>query len=142
MEYKYVRIQGRELAKNTMQGKGVFSLCWKLIQDSVMDEEDADLYKEIDSWFVEHLPFPPQCMNKEKVICFFKTENATEMLKWIKPALWLLDRYNKPYYVIYTNTPGEIVYEDQYQVAVNVDFLPTIEEYEHTWVGKDDNKEE
>ena len=137
MEFKYVRIQGRELAARTMYAKGVFSMCWKLIQDDVMDEEDAELYKEIDRWFTEILPFPPQCMNKEKVVCFFKTENTKEMMKLIRPALWLLEKYNHPFYVVYTNTPGEIVYEDQYQVAVKVeDWI--IEEYEHTWAGKDD----
>ena len=136
-EYKYVRIQGRELAASTMYAKGIFSMCWKLIQDDVMEEEDADLYKEIDAWFAENLPFPPQCMNKEKVICFFKTENTNEMMKWIRPALWLLERYNHPYFVVFTNTPGEIVYEDRYQVVVKVeDWI--VEEYEHTWVGKED----
>ena len=38
--------------------------------------------------------------------------------------------------MVYTNDPGEIVYEDKYQVAVRVeDWI--VEEYEHTWVGKD-----
>lgn len=135
--FKYVRIQGREVAPNTMQGKGVFSMCWKLANEKIMDEEDAELYREIDSWFAEKLPFPPQCMNEEPVICFFKTENSREMLHLIKPALWLLDRYHHPYYVIYTNDPGEIVYEDQYQVAVKVNLTPIIDKYKHGWVGKD-----
>ena len=137
MDFKYVRIQGRELAANTMYAKGVFSMCWKLIQDDVMDEEDADLYKEIDAWFAEILPFPEPCMKKEKVVCFFKTENTEEMMKLIRPALWLLEKYNHPFYVVYTNMPGEIVYEDKYQVAVKVE-EPIIEFYEHTWVGKDE----
>ena len=136
-DYKYLRIQGRELAANTMYAKGVFSMCWKMIQDKTMEEEDADLYKEIDSWFAENLPFPPQCMNREKVVCFFKVENSDEMLKWIRPALWLLDRYEHPYYLVYTNTPGEIVYEDKYQIVVKIeDWI--IEDYEHVWVGKED----
>ena len=42
--YKYMRIQGRALASNTMYAKGVFSIAWKLIADKRMDEEDADLY--------------------------------------------------------------------------------------------------
>ena len=54
--FKYVRIQGKELAKNTMYAKGVFSMCWQLIQQDVMIEEDADLFREIDSWFAENLP--------------------------------------------------------------------------------------
>ena len=138
MDYKYVRIQGRELAANTMYAKGIFSMCWKLIQDDVMDEEDADLYKEIDAWFAEELPFPPVCSEgKERVICFFKTENAKEMMKMIRPAMWLLEKYHHPYYVVYTNDPGEIVYEDQYQVVVRVED-PVIEYYVHTWAGKED----
>ena len=47
--FKYVRIQGKELAKNTMYAKGVFSMCWQLIQQDVMIEEDADLLRS-------HLP--------------------------------------------------------------------------------------
>ncbi|MBQ9058203.1 MAG: hypothetical protein IJ125_03345 [Atopobiaceae bacterium] len=137
MDFKYVRIQGRELASNTMQAAGIFSMCWKLIQDDVMDEEDAELFKEIDSWFAEELPFPDPCLRKENVICFFKTENSDLMMRMIKPAMWLLSRYNHPFYVVYTNTPGEIVYEDDYQVAVRVDFVPQVVEFHHQWTNPD-----
>ncbi|MBQ9631715.1 MAG: hypothetical protein IJV04_02195 [Lachnospiraceae bacterium] len=139
--FKYLRIQGRELAANTLYAKGVFSMCWKLIQDDEMDEEDVELYKEIDAWFAEHLPFPEPCMNKEKVICYFKTENSDEMIRLIRPALWLLERYHHPYYAVYTNDPGEIVYEDRYQVAVRIED-PIVEYYEHTWVGQENGGKE
>ena len=82
--YKYVRIQGNELAPNTMVGKGVFSMCWQLLQSGEMEGEDADLYREIDDWFAEHLPWPPQCKKQEAVVCWFKTENVSEMLKMIR----------------------------------------------------------
>ena len=36
MNFKYVRVQGKELAKNTMYAKGIFSMCWQLIQQDVM----------------------------------------------------------------------------------------------------------
>jgi len=120
-QYKYMRIQGRNLAENTLTGKGVFSICMDMIRNEVMDEEDAELYMEIDSWFSENLPWPDPCRRQERVICYFKTENADEMLKWMKPALWLLNKYNQPYYLVYTNTPGEIVYEDKYQIVAKVD---------------------
>ena len=29
LQFKYVRIQGKELARNTMHAKGVFSMCWQ-----------------------------------------------------------------------------------------------------------------
>ena len=118
LNFKYVRIQGRELATNTMHAMGVFSMCWQLLQNGSMEKEDADLFREIDAWFSENLPWPAPCQNQESVVCWFKTENADEMLKMIRPALWLLTRYNHPFFLVYTNDPGEIVYEDRYQVAV------------------------
>lgn len=135
MKFKYVRIQGKELASNTMHAAGIFGLCVRLIQQGVMDEEDAALYREIDSWFVEELPFPEPCMRRERVVCFFKTENADLMLRMLNPAMWLLQRYNVPFYVVYTNTPGEIVYEDDYQVAVKVEEDVPIVEFHHAWTG-------
>ncbi len=137
LQFKYVRIQGKELAKNTLVGKGVFSMCWQLIQNDTMIEEDADLYREIDDWFAEHLPWPPQCKNQEPVVCWFKTENVDEMMKMIRPALWLLDRYNHPYYLVYTNSPGEIVYEDQYQIAARADGFLQIDELQPSWSPED-----
>ena len=131
--YKYVRIQCKELAKNTMYAKGIFSMCWQLIQEDVMEEEDADLNREIDDWFAETLPWPEPCKRQEPVVCWFKTENTHEMMKMIRPALWLLERYNHPYYVVYTNTPGEIVYEDQYQVAAKTDGVLQIDEVQPSW---------
>ena len=133
LQFKYVRIQGKELARNTMHAKGVFSMCWQMIQDDTMDEEDADLYREIDSCFAENLPWPEPCKRQEPVVCWFKTENSDEMMKMIRPALWLLERYNHPYFLVYTNTPGEIVYEDQYQIAAKVDGFLQIDELQESW---------
>lgn len=133
LHFKYARIQGKEMARNTMYAKGVFSMCWKLIQDDIMDEEDADLYREIDDWFAENLPWPDPCKNQEPVVCWFKTENTEEMMKMIRPALWLLERYHHPYYLVYTNTPGEIVYEDQYQIAAKAGESLQIEDVQPSW---------
>ena len=136
-QFKYVRIQGKELARNTMYAKGVFSMCWQLIQDDAMEDEDRDLYKEIDGWFAEHLPWPEPCKKREAVVCWFKTENAEEMMRMIRPAMWLLEKYNHPYYVVYTNTPGEIVYEDQYQIVTKTDGKLIIHELQESWSPED-----
>ncbi len=137
INYRYMRIQGQELAENTMYAKGVFSMCLQLIQNDAMEEEDADLYKEIDKWFAENLPFPDPCKKQEKVVCFFKTENSEEMMKMIRPALWLLEKYHHPYYLVFTNTPGEIIYEDQYQVVVRVPGVLQIEPLQENWSPKE-----
>ena len=118
--YKYMRIQGREDSYITKYPKGVFSLCWNLIRDKVMTEEDEKLFVSIDEWFKENLPEPEPCKNHETVITFFKCENTEEMVKRIEPAIALLDKYNKPYDIVYTNFAGTIVYEDDWQIAVTV----------------------
>ena len=135
--YKYVRIQGKALARNTMHAKGVFSMFMQMIQQDVMDDEDKELYLEIDSWFAENLPWPPPCKRQEAVVCWFKTENSDEMMKMIRPALWLLEKYDVPYYLVFTNTPGEIVYEDQYQIAAKTDGYLQIDETQPSWSPED-----
>lgn len=137
-DFKYVRIQGKELAKNTMYAKGIFSICWQMIQKDIMEDEDAGLFKEIDGWFAENLPWPDPCKNQDPVVCWFKTENSEEMLKMIRPAMWLLEKYDHPYYVVYTNTPGEIVYEDKYQIAARADGFLTIEDPQPSWSPADE----
>ena len=74
-------------------------------------------------------------MNKERVVCFFKTENADLMMRMITPAMWLLEKYQHPYFLVYTNTPGEIVYEDQYQIAAKTDQTLTVDKGEVKWLG-------
>ena len=122
MDFKYMRIQGRELSYVTQYPKGIFGMCWRMIYDGVMQEEDAEIFRKIDRWFVENLPEPPMCKTgDQRVITFFKTESTEEMIKHIEPAMALLDKYNHPYDVVYTNFVGNIVYEDEFQVAVSLD---------------------
>ena len=118
--YKYVRIQGRENSYITKYPKGVFSLCWNLIRDKVLIEEEEKLFISIDNWFKENLPEPEPCKNRETVITFFKSGCSGQMLKRLEPAVALLDKYRKPYDVVYTNFVGTIVYEDAWQIAVSV----------------------
>lgn len=119
--YKYMRIQGREDSYITKYPKGIFSLCWNLVRDKKMTEEDEQLFVSIDEWFKENLPEPEPCKNHETVITFFKCGTAEHMVKKIEPAIALLDKYDKPYDVVYTNFVGKIVYEDDWQIAVAVE---------------------
>lgn len=122
MKFKYMRIQGRELAYVTQYPKGIFGMCWRMVYDGVMSEEDAEIFKEVDRWFVANLVEPPMCKTgDQRVITFFKTENMEDMVRHIEPAMALLDKYNHPYDVVYTNFVGTIVYEDEFQVAVRLD---------------------
>lgn len=96
-------------------------LCWNLIRDEQLTSEEKELFISIDNWFKDHLPEPESCKNHEKVITFFKCESTLEMLEKLKPAIALLDKHYKPYDVVYTNFVGTIVYEDDWQIAVQVE---------------------
>ena len=121
MDFKYMRIQGRETSWITKYPKGIFGMCWRMIMDGMMSKEDEALFRNIDEWFRENLPEPEPCKNGEKVITFFKTETTEEMRNKIGPAMQLLDKYEHPYDVVYTNYVGTIIYEDEWQVAVQVE---------------------
>ena len=54
--YNYLRIQGKELVRNTMYARGVFSMCMELLDSGEMEEEDAELFKEVNDWFLKNLP--------------------------------------------------------------------------------------
>ena len=118
--YKYIRIQGRENSYITKYPKGVFSLCWNLVRDKALTPEEEKLFISIDGWFKENLPEPEPCKNHEEVITFFKCGKTGRMIEKLEPALRLLDKYNKPYDVVYTNFVGTIVYEDEWQISVSV----------------------
>lgn len=104
----------------TIYFKGIFGMCWRLVLDGKMSEDDANQFKAVERWFADNLPEPEPCKNQEKVITFFKT-GAVEMLEKAEPMMRLLEKYSHPYDVIYTNFVGDIVYEDEWQVAVRVE---------------------
>ena len=118
---KYMRIQGREESWITKYPKGIFGMCWRMIMDGLMNEEDEKAFREIDEWFRENLPEPEPCKNGEKVITFFKTETTAEMQEKIAGAVKILDKHEHPYDIIYTNFVGTIIYEDEWQVGVRVE---------------------
>ena len=121
MEFQYVRIQGRELSYVTKQPKGIFAMCWRMIYDGIMEDKDAELFESINDWFVAHLPEPDVCKSgSQAVITYFKVKNTEEMLRKLEPVMRLLEKYEHPYDVVYTNFVGKIVYEDEYQIAVEV----------------------
>ena len=132
--YKYIRVQGREIAQYTNYANGVFGIFRDFEKKHIMTDEDFELYQEVVEFFSTTLPFPPMCNDQQRVICFFKTENSGDMMKYMRPMLWLLERYNHPYDVILTNFPGNIIYEDKYQIVVTIDELI----YDDADVIKDD----
>jgi len=119
---KYMRIQGRELAYRTGKPVGVFVLNWRRIRDGIYSAEDTELYEITEKWFKEKLPEPPfygeNNDNPQGAITYFKTAAYGDMSEKADILMSLLDKYNVPYDIVYTDYVGKIIYEDEYQVAV------------------------
>jgi len=121
LKMKYVRIQGRDTAYRTGKPVGIFAAVHRLQRDGKLNEEEKAVYYDVDQvWFQENLPNPPfyDDDNPGKPITWFKTETTEHMLEKLQPLMDMMDKYNMPYDVVYTNFPGKVVYEDEYQVAV------------------------
>jgi hypothetical protein len=120
MNLKYVRIQSREIAYRTGKPCGIFTAVHRLQRDGKLTEEEKAVYYDIDQvWFQAKLPNPPFYDDEKpgKPITWFKTATTPHMLKKLQPLMDMLDKYQKPYDVVYTYFPGRIVYEDDWQVA-------------------------
>lgn len=124
---KYVRIQGRETAYRTGMPVGIFAAVHRLQEAGLLTDEEKAVYHEIDQvWFQENLPNPPFYDDDKpgKPITWFKTATSGFMLEKLRPLMDMLEKYAKPYDMVYTNFPGRIVYEDEWQVAVYSDNAP------------------
>jgi hypothetical protein len=123
---KFIRIQGREKSYITQKPVGIFTLCYRRVRDDVFNETEKTIFQEVDKWFNEHLPHPPfygesndnPNANTKKAVTYFKTNNCEIMLKQLVPLFDLCDKYNIPFDIIYTNYPGNIIYEDEFQIGV------------------------
>ena len=121
---KYVRIQGREIAYRTGMPVGIFAAVGRLERAGLLTDDEKAVFYEIDKiWFQENLPNPPfyDDDNPGKPITWFKTETAGHMIEKLRPLMAMMEKYAKPYDIVYSNFPGRIVYEDEWQVAVYSD---------------------
>lgn len=118
LKKKYIRIQDRWIGK-TGKPVGIFAVCWYHINQKIFNEDEIKLFHEIDKWFIENLVKPEFYKDPEnKYNTWFKTDKTEHMIEKLKPLMDLLDKYKRPYDIIYTDYPGEIIYEDDYQVGV------------------------
>ncbi len=124
LNQKYVRIQTRYSGK-TGKPVGIFAANWHILYAERFTQEDKELFLATEEWFRENLPVPPfydkenpERNNPQKAITYFKTDAIAKYSEKILVLTGLLEKYNVHYDVVLTNYVGEIIYEDDYQVAI------------------------
>ena len=115
---KYLRFQGQGIIGGTRSNFGVFMLAGKLRDDPATSAYDAEHLKEQLNWFNQHLSVPPVFRDSKnyRAICWFK-DSAHKPLSRIWAIKTLLAEYGLWIEHITTNTPGYVIYEDDWQIA-------------------------
>jgi hypothetical protein len=97
----------------------VFVAVDHLRRADLLSEEEEEIYFEIDDWFNDNLPNPPFYNDGNEVgaITWFKSGSGDAMLTRLRPLTRILDDHGVAWVICDCNDPGEIIYEDQFQVG-------------------------
>lgn len=119
---KYFRIHSSDIAYLTQQPRGIFIAIWKLSEAKLFTEEEEAEYQKNYKYFEEVLPVPPYYDNgnPDKAVTWFKdTEEGKRIWNEMSFYRRMAAKYGLKLYISETDElPGEVVYEDDFQIAV------------------------
>ncbi|MBO4776317.1 MAG: hypothetical protein J5515_06855 [Lachnospiraceae bacterium] len=119
---KYFRIHVAECAYLTKQPRGIFTAVWKLVDDKILSEEETKEYWKNREYFEEVLPVPPfyENGNPDGAITWFKdSEEGKQIYAQMSFYREMASKYGVELYRSECEEiPGEIIYEDEFQIAV------------------------
>ncbi len=115
-----------DIAYMTQQPRGIFIAIWKLSEAKLLTEEEEEEFQQNHKYFEEILPVPP----------YYEQGNPDKAIKWFKDIddgnrIWnemsfcrrMAAKYGLKLYISETeDIPREIVYEDDFQIAVKNQF--------------------
>lgn len=119
---KYYRIHTSDCAYLTGQPRGIFTTVGKLVDAKVLTEEEEKEYWKNREYFEEKLPVPTfyEQNNPDRAITWFKEGSAGNGI-WEEMTFYrdMCGKYGvKLYLSECSEIPGELVYEDEFQIAV------------------------
>ncbi len=115
----YQRIQARYVGRVGVE-VGIFVAVDHLRRAGRLSEAEIETYLDIDDWFREHLPEPPFYSDGNSIggVTWFKRPLPHTMTERIDRLLAILAAHAVEHDMVESDDPGEIVYEDCYQVGV------------------------
>lgn len=119
---RYFRVHTADIAYLTKQPRGIFTAIWKLVEEKTTNEEETKEYWENRKYFEEVLPVPPfyEAGNTQGAVTWFKDTPEGNRI-WEKMTFYrkMAEKYGLKLYISErTELPGEVIYEDAFQVAV------------------------
>lgn len=117
---RYHRYCSDAISPFTGERYGIFVAVWHLVRDRKVTEGEEAEYWQHRVWFEENLPLPP----------FYSDGNPRRAITWFKDGvmghptitrlsfyLEIAARYQLEISLESTSAPGEIIYEDDFQIA-------------------------
>ena len=119
---KYFRVHTADMAYMTKQPRGLFAAISKLVDAKTLSEEETAEYWKNREYFEKVLPVPPfyDQGNPDGAITWFK-DTAEGNRIWEELGFYrnIAEKYGLQLYISEcTVVPGEVIYEDAFQVAV------------------------
>ena len=118
----YFRVHEADIAYMTQQPRGIFAVVGKLVDNKATTEEEAAEYWKNREYFERVLPIPPfyEQGNPDRAVTWFKdTEEGKRIYEEMTFYREIAVKYGVQLYMSEcSELPGEVVYEDAYQIAV------------------------
>src|SRR5690242_5534691 len=111
----YLRFQIDRTNQKSGQATGIFTLAHQLIDTDQLNESDVRAIRSLFHWFQTYLPMPTEARMDKKGISWFKKDKE-DMISKAHELKSILDHAGHAVNVIETHSPGEIVYQDDYQI--------------------------
>jgi hypothetical protein len=126
---QFFRIHIDEIAYYTKRPKGLFAAIGNLVDQKVMSQSETTEYWRNREWFEGNLPIPPFYCNLKPEppitkpilpITWYKNNAlGTNMFSKMSFYIEMARKYDRKLYVTSTEEiPGEVVYEDDFQIGV------------------------
>lgn len=115
----YRRVQARYVGRIGVE-VGIFVAVDHLRRAGRLSDNEIETYLDIDDWFQEHLPEPPFYADGNSIgaVTWFKLPLPQPMTERIDRLVTILDAHGVEHDTVESDDPGEIVYDDCYQVGV------------------------
>ena len=117
---RYFRLSSQSISPYTGERYGLFVAVWHLIRDHRVTLEEESTYWEHRTWYEANLPIPPFYSdgNPLRAITWFKDHMRKDpMLNRLNFYRDLAIRYNLFIGLEFTDLPGNVIYEDNFQIA-------------------------
>lgn len=117
----YIRFVVNEICELSNQRLGIFHAIRYMKDENKFYDFELEQVEKIMGWFSLHLESPLDHLNKQKsnksdnFISWFKI-SANEHISMVRDFAFLLESKGVVVEKIITNSPGKIVYSDEYQI--------------------------